>query len=199
MNDETPTCEPTAPTFWSGPPLSHRLRMAGQSLRYRLQRILFRAAMALAEDEGSRYESHARTELRALGYKLDDKEEGPNQWIVQNLLDLLRVFSTQGHSGASAPYCISQFEKLATFKPLCPLTGADSEWFDHGDGMFQNMRDGRVFKQPDRFDGQAYFLNGRVFREPNGVCYTNRESMVPITFPCTPEPVYVDVPASPQD
>jgi hypothetical protein len=184
------------PEGWKPPSLTYRLaqrlrRLKGDA-RYTLQRILFRAAMALAEESNT--EKHAKRELRAIGYDLDDKEEGPNKWMTRNLLDLLRVFSTQGHSGFSAPHCVSLFEKLARFKPLGPLTGEDSEWMDHGDGMFQNIRCGAVFKQPDRFDGQAYFLDGKVFREPNGSCFTNRDSMTPVTFPYTPATVYVDVP-----
>jgi hypothetical protein len=181
-----------AAASWNGLTIGQRMKYRIEAWRRSLQRILFRAAMALAEE--SQYESHAKRELRAIGYDLSGKDEGPNKWIVQNLNDLLRVFSTQGHSGSSAPYCVDLFAKLAMFKPLGPLTGAEDEWFDHGDGMFQNKRDGRVFKQPDRFDGQAYFLDGKVFREPSGACFTNRDSMVPLTFPCTPTTEYVDVP-----
>lgn len=184
------------PDGWKPPSLPYRmacrLRRLTPTVRAALHRILFRAAMVLADE--SMYEQAAKRELVGIGYKLDDPEEGPNKWMVQNLLDLLRVFSSQGHSGSSAPYLVGLFEKLAMHKPLGPLTGADSEWLDHGDGMFQNMRDSRVFKQPDRFDGQAYFLDGKVFREPSGACYTNRDSMVPVTFPYTPTTVYVDVP-----
>lgn len=192
MKDMTATEDVPALSTWKGPTMGQRAREGLRSLRRGLQRALFRAAMALADE--SRYEQAAKRELVGIGYKLDDPEEGPNQWMVQNLLDLLRVFSTQGHSGSSAPYLVGLFEKLAMHKPLGPLTGADSEWFDHGDGMCQNIRDSRVFKQPDRFDGQAYFLDGKVFREPSGACYTNRDSMVPVTFPYTPTTEYVDVP-----
>lgn len=168
-----------------------------RTMRYQLQRILFRASMSLV-DKGN-CELHAERELAAMGYKLDEKEEGPNKWVCQNLLDLIRVFSAQGHSGGSSGYCISMFEKLASFKPLGPLTGEDSEWLHHGDGMYQNIRCGAVFKQPDQFNGQAYFLDGKIFREPSGSCYTSKDSLVPLTFPCTPESVYVDVPHSNED
>ena len=190
MDDMTAT--QNAPTFWKGPTMAQRARAAMRRIRYHLQRALFRAAMALADK--SRYEDHAERELVAIGYKLDDKEEGPNKWIVQNLMDLLRVFSTQGHSGSSAPYCVNLFEKLAMFKPLAPLTGETNEWMEVGTGVWQNKRAGNIFKQDDRFDGQAYNLDGRVFREPSGACYTNRESMVPVIFPYTPTTEYVDVP-----
>ena len=87
------------------------------------------------------------------------------------------------------------FQKLASFEPLVPLTGADDEWMEVTDGCFQNIRCGHVFKQKDRFDGQAYDINGRIFREPNGCCYTSAESFLPITFPYTPKTEYVDRPS----
>lgn len=136
----------------------------------------------------------ARRELVAAGMDPDSKEDGPNKWIAENVLELVRVFAEQGHSGSSAPYCIRLFSTLAAFEPWGPLKGDDSEWMEVGEGVFQNLRCSHVFKQADRFDGQAYDLDGRIFREPSGACYTSHESMVPITFPYTPTRVYVDVP-----
>ena len=55
----------------------------------------------------------------------------PEQDVMQdiakaNVLELLEVFSNQGHSGRSAPYV------LADCKPLGQLTGEDSEWVEVG-------------------------------------------------------------------
>ncbi len=140
---------------------------------------------------------HAERELQAIGYDLEDKKNGPNRWIMDNLFELLEVFSKQGHSGGSASYCIQTFAKLAAFEPLGPLTGADDEWIRHGDegdcGSYQNKRCSHVFK--DTKDGQAYDSEGRIFRDPDGCCYQNSESRVPITFPYTPTTEYVDRPA----
>ena len=72
---------------------------------------------------------HAKREFLAAGYKpVGEEEDGPNKWIQENILELLSVFSKQGHSGFSVPYCIDVFTKLAKFEPLCPLTGSDDEW-----------------------------------------------------------------------
>jgi len=49
----------------------------------------------------------------------------------------------------------------------------------------------QVFKDAD---GRAYDIDGRVFREPNGCCYTSSDSRVYITFPYRPKTEYVDVP-----
>ncbi len=152
------------------PSLAYRLKSWAGDARRWVQNKLFRAAMALNDD--GELIAHAKRELAAVGYDPAQKENDPNKWIQQNLLDLLRVMSMQGHSGFSASYLVTS-----------------------GDGMYQNARCGTVFKQPDRFDGQAYDIDARVFREPDGNCFTNRDSMVPITFPYTPKREYVDVPA----
>lgn len=139
---------------------------------------------------------HARRELLAIGYKPIEECEGIDKIIQENVLALLQVFSDQGHSGMSAPYCIRLFTKLAMFEPLVPLTGEDGEWDEVADGVFQNNRCSHVFKQKDRFNGQAYDIQGKVFTDSNGSSYTNSESHVPITFPYTPTTEYVNVAAA---
>jgi hypothetical protein len=141
--------------------------------------------------------NHAKRELQAIGYKMDGTNEPYNQAAVDAILELVDTFAKQGHSGFSGNYVLKAFGKLADFEPLTPLTGEDSEWNECGDGVWQNNRCSHVFKQADRFDGQAYDINGRVFREPSGSCYTGKDSMVPVTFPYTPTTVYVDAPGEP--
>lgn len=141
----------------------------------------------------SNYVLHAERELVALGYDLNEKKDDPNRWIQQNIFELLEVFGQQGHSGSSAPYCVHLFSKLALFEPVCPLTGEDNEWHEYSDGKFQNIRCSRVFK--DGKLGQAYDGEGKVFRDPDGSCYTSSDSRVFITFPYTPKREYVDRPA----
>jgi len=160
-----------------------RVKTTMKEMAYRL-RLLKRPKSAAV--------MHAEREFVAAGYTPlnQDQEDGPNKWIQQNVLELLEVFNRQGHSGSSAPYCISMFKKLAMYEPLVPLSGDDNEWNDVGDGTWQNNRCSRVFKDAD---GKAYDIDGRVFREPNGCCYTSRDSRVYITFPYTPTTEYVDV------
>lgn len=104
--------------------------------------------------------------------------------------ELLLVFGTQGHSGASAAITADLVGKLLRYEPIGPLTGGPDEWMEVGPGVFQNKRCGRVFKQADRFNGQAYDLDGIVWEDPDGARFTNRESMVPVTFPYTPATEY---------
>jgi hypothetical protein len=132
--------------------------------------------------------------------------------ICKHVLKLLDVFADEGHSGSSAPYAVNVFQKLAMFEPLVPLTGEDWEWTEVGEGVFQNKRCSRVFKQADRFDGQAYDIDGIVFYEwherdldPDETGYlgktrfkshyTSSDSRVPVTFPYTPIKNYVERPS----
>lgn len=146
----------------------------------------------------------AEAELKLAGYDVNDTEDGPNKWLAEGTLELLKVFSEQGHSGMSAPYAVALFEKLAMWKPIAPLTGEDDEWMEVDTDVWQNKRNSTVFKGED---GQAYWMDGRVFWEwysapdiddgkPYKRCYTGRESRVTIEFPWTqPDiPEYVFVP-----
>ena len=152
---------------------------------------------------------HAEREFVAAGYIpiSKEQEDGPNKWIQESVLELLDMFSRQGHSGFSAQYAVETFRKLALYEPLAPLSGAEDEWNEVGDGIWQNNRCSHVFKQED---GKAYDIDGRIFREWNErdldpdedgfpgkhrfeSCYTNRDSRVYISFPYTPSREYVDV------
>ena len=148
----------------------------------------------------SNLKSHALMEFRAAGWcdengKFDDEMQ---EAICDHVLKLLEVFSDEGHSGSSAPYAVNVFKTLAMFEPLVPLTGEDWEWNEVHDGVFQNKRCSHVFKQADRFDGQAYDIDGIIFYDwytnDNGEkiksYFTSKESCVPITFPYTPTKEY---------
>lgn len=104
------------------------------------------------------------------------------------VLEIVKVFSEQGHSGMSAAMVIAMAEKLMRFEPLTPLSGEDSEWNDVGDFgsshmRWQNNRCSHVFK---RHDGLAYDAEGIVFEDADGARFTARGSHVPVTFPYAP-------------
>ncbi|WP_137921658.1 hypothetical protein [Hydrogenophaga sp. 2FB] len=130
--------------------------------------------------------SHADRELPHIG------TDEMGQLMAKNMRELVLVFGTQGHSGFSASYATGLLQTLLRYEPVAPLTGDPGEWVDHGYCQ-QNNRCGRVFKQADRFDGQAYDIDAVVFLEPNGTGFTGRGSQQPITFPYTPRTVYVEV------
>jgi hypothetical protein len=144
----------------------------------------------------SNLRKHAISEFHAAGWTDENGvfEDDMQEAICKHVLKLLDVFTEEGHSGTSAPYTINLFKTLAMFDPIVPLSGDDSEWLEVGPGVFQNKRCGYVFKDVTKFNGQAYNFQGKIFREPNGCCYTSSDSRVLITFPYTPKSEYIDVP-----
>lgn len=161
------------------------------------------------------FKKHAMREFQYAGWVDESgkfKDEMQEQ-ICDGVMKLLELFDQEGHSGSSAPYAINLFKTLARFEPIGPLTGADDEWNECSDGVFQNKRMSSVFKQKDRFDGKAYWLDGKVFWEwysspdiddgkPYKSYYTSRDSMVTIDFPWvkpeSPEYVYKQSDAEPR-
>ena len=152
----------------------------------------------------SNYESHAWREFRAAGWvdennKFNDEMQ---EAICTNVLTMLEIFADEGHSGSSAPYAINLFEKIASYKPLSPLTGENWEWHDVSDyggrddgPVFQNKRSGNVFKD----DTGAYDIQGIVWYdwytdeetgEKRKSHFTNYKSRVAVTFPYTPKTEY---------
>lgn len=139
----------------------------------------------------------AKRELERAGYREADTEDGPNKWMREGVLKLLEVFSEEEHSGSSATHAVQMFYRLASWKPLTPLTGEDDEWNEVGTGVWQNNRASNVFKD----ETGAYWSDGIVFWEwyedqETGKKYKShfkcRDSRVPITFPFTmpDEPEY---------
>lgn len=145
---------------------------------------------------------HAETELKLLGLGADCECEY-DQAIRKAILDIVTVFSSQGHSGYSASLVSGVVAKLLEFTPLSPLTGEDSEWEDVsqcGGGVhYQNKRCSRVFKDTD---GSTYDIEGIIFyeyitdeesgeRRKNH--YNSIGSSVPVVFPYTPKTEYVEL------
>ena len=138
-------------------------------------------------------QQHALAELKAANMDPDGPADDPNTWMGQGCMALIREFSTQGHSGSSAPFMVKLFATLASFEPWGPLTGEPGEWEEVSEGMWQNKRCGRVFKQADRFGGQAYDTEGKVFHRTGEGSFVSRDSAVPVTFPYRPKTEHVEV------
>lgn len=132
---------------------------------------------------------YAIDELTRIG--MYDSGDEMNDAMRDHILKMIDVFEEEGHSGFSAEYAVSILEKLLRWEPLSPLTGGDDEWEECEDGIFQNKRCSRVFKNGK--DGQAYDIRGKVFVFPNGCSYTSRDSTVYIKFPYAPKVEYINV------
>jgi len=152
---------------------------------------------------------HAKTELEIAGL-LSEEGDFYGGMTGKAVLELMKVFSKQGHSGMSAPIVADLFQKLANYEPLGPITGKDEEWGDindYGDGHpnQQNQREYGLFKYTD---GKVTYNSAIIKRCPNGITWngslyltredainnTNRISSIEIKgFPFTPKTFYIDV------
>jgi hypothetical protein len=91
---------------------------------------------------------HAIKELKLAGY--GKGEGGPNDWIYQQVLEAVAVFSSHDNSGGSAIFEIELVKKLCNFDIISPLRFTDDEWCQiSSDGTCQNRRKTSVFKKPD--------------------------------------------------
>lgn len=144
---------------------------------------------------GSPLIEHAERELRISGFTHDSEKPGPE--IRKGVLDIVRIFALQDHSGMTDALTISILDKLLKREPLSPLTGADHEWEDvsHMSGdpsvQWQNRRCGRVLKGPD---GIAFDVMRRVFVLPDGQQIRDAaRGAEPIEFPYLPETEVVEI------
>lgn len=177
------------------PGLLQRMKWWLSSVKYWLRNRLTQKALNLIVwlQNDCNYAAHCRREVPEWF-----EDEGPNKWIADGTVELLAVLAHHGHSGGSIGFAVNFFSKMARFEPWGPLTGEDSEWtlLDYSDDpKWQNKRASHVFKDAG---GRAYDIQGRVFREPNGVTFTRGgrgpdSSAVYIEFPYTPTTEYVDV------
>ena len=136
---------------------------------------------------------YAKSELNKA---FPDTTDEMQEMAKNNVIELITVFSEQGHSGMSAPYVLRLFERLARFNPLLPLTGEDDEWGEpYGNkNTQQNKRCSKIFR--DNFDNStAHNIEGKVMIDEDGFSYTNNESSIPVTFPYVvpDKPKYVHV------
>ena len=137
--------------------------------------------------------THAKRELKLAG--LFDKDSDYNGDLGKAVMELIEVFSKQGHSGASAGRAIELFRIVASYKNLIALTGKDDELVDVSDDCFQNNRVSSVFKK--KKTGKAYYLNAITWvceksswvGDVSGI--TSRQYIK--SFPFAPKTFYIDI------
>lgn len=122
----------------------------------------------------------AKCELDRL---IENDEDGTQQLMNGDILEIVEVFSKQGHTGFTASYALGILKRLLAYKPITPITGEDSEWNNVGDRYQQNNRCSAVFRE-NNDNSTAYYIDGKVFSDDGGKSwFTNRDSRVPVTFP----------------
>jgi hypothetical protein len=87
--------------------------------------------------------AHAQRELMLAG--LFDSDADYDGEVGSLVLELVKTFSSFGHSGGSAMLTLSLFERLVQFKTLAPITNNPDEWIEVGPEVWQNCRQGSVF------------------------------------------------------
>lgn len=100
---------------------------------------------------------HAKRELDLLG--MGENSDGVDKLGREGVLDLVRVFAAQGHSGSSAAWMIQTLERLLRFEPLTPLTDDPDEWMDvsgyaASDARWQSRRHSEAFSHDG---GKTYY------------------------------------------
>ena len=163
--------------------MSTRIKARLNHLAARLGRALVRWSQ-----RDSNYLRHARDEW-AIAFPAHCEMQRD---MGEHVLDMVAMFGIEGHSGFSASYAINYITAALRFQPFSPLTGDDSEWTEVADGVYQNKRCSRIFKDAD---GNAYDIDGKVFEDEFG-CFTSKNSRVYITFPYVPKTEIVRVAAS---
>ena len=140
----------------------------------------------------------AENELNRLLKDCDDSESLNMQKTINNdILDMVKMFSNQHHSGFSAKYSLNLLNRLLNYKPVSAITDNDDEWeaIDYGgDVAYQCKRCPSIFKSKD---GKVYNVEGKIFSDDNGhTWYTSSESRVyidlPYNVPTSPECVILD-------
>lgn len=97
--------------------------------------------------------AHAKRELDLIG--MTHNPDGQDRLGRDGVLELIHLFSTQGHSGSSALWMLETVERLLRYEPLSPLTDDPAEWMDVADDLWQSRR------KPDAFScdgGKTYYL-----------------------------------------
>ena len=193
-------CEACTPT------LKNKIDRKIENVKHQIKSFFIEIALKIIRKASydSNLKAKAEIEFKALGYiPLDQNpEEDPNKWIQQNVMDLLSVFSLQGHSGSSAQFCISYFKKLAMHDPLSPISCNDNEWGESfsGDDTYQNKRLSSVFKQG--VNGIPYYLNAITWKTQNETTWSGSamnkygvmvKSSQNIKLPFTPKTFIIDV------
>lgn len=133
--------------------------------------------------KSSLYE-HAEHELGLLLVGISDDAREVQEHVNKDILEMVEVFSRQGHSGLSAEYTLKMIVRLLDWKPLKPLLGTDEEWGTDA-SKYQNNRYPSVFK--DKKTGVPFDVKAApIFTENNGKSwFRSNVSRDEITFPYT--------------
>lgn len=119
--------------------------------------------------------NYAKRELERAGYDRKALKDPVNKEVYNNILQIVKVFSKQNHSGFSANYARSVLSKLLQFEPIKPYEGKEDEWSKLGDSedcTYQHRGHSYLF----RYDGVVYSIQGYAFTDKLGTGYVSGAS-----------------------
>src|SRR5208282_4089035 len=95
---------------------------------------------------------HAERELREAG--LFDADSNYGGMLGESVMELVKVFAAQGHSGTSAHMTLGIFHRVASYNLLGPMKNPmeSGEYIDHsdihgGNPVYQSTRKSSVFSE----------------------------------------------------
>lgn len=129
---------------------------------------------------------HSTEELKRAG--LFDKDSDYNGMIGNAVLELMKTFASQGHSGFSASWVTELFSKLSKYETLTPLTEDETEWMDVREmgidtdvTLFQNRRNTAAFATNPKDKATWYHVDGKALLEylnTNKQLYTSETKLL---------------------
>ena len=97
------------------------------------------------QESKSDLECHAEREMKLVGLHEPNADYGG--MLFGAVMELIRVFAKQGHSGASAGRVRYFFNKLSNFENLSAITSNPDEWNEVGTGLWQSKRNPAIFSK----------------------------------------------------
>lgn len=123
------------------------------------------------EEAESNLVRHAKREMELA--KVDEDIYG--DMTSKAVLELIEVFSKQGHSGMSGSLVLNIFNRVVNFQNLTPLTDNPDEWHSGATGLWQNTRNSEAFSYDG---GKTYYLLSEKRPDSEPIWHTSEESKV---------------------
>jgi len=112
---------------------------------------------------------YAKQELEEAGLFSDGDFYGG--MTGKSVMELIKVFSEQGHSGMSAGIVRQLFNKLSAFEPINEMKFTDDQWNEVGNDLFQHKKLSAIFKE--KKDGKPYYIESIIWEYPDGCSVTS--------------------------
>ena len=170
-------------------------------LYYKARRLVKRLRGDYRPENSNMYK-WAKAELDRILVNCEEGDDLDMQMAInREILDIVKVFCDQHHSGSTAWYTLSMIKRLLDWKPITPLTGEEDEWNEGYiiDGVLhqQNKRCSSVFR--DNSDNStAHYIDAKVYSDNGGYSWYHKGGgdrdviSFPFKVPDKPEYIYLN-------